>query len=90
METNRLIQDYFNEGEGHYEKQDFIRAIPFFLKIDSLSKDLDIINSTTIAAMLRRAEISKLSFTPATTDLAYNLLHEALVISKESPSKANI
>ena len=86
METNRLIQDYFNEGEGHYEKQDFIRAIPFFLKIDSLSKDLDIINSTTIAAMLRRAEISKLSFTPATTDLAYNLLHEALVISKETKS----
>ena len=82
-DTKGLIEFNFNEGESHFEKQDFIRAIPFFLKVDSLSKDFDIKNSTTITAMLRRAEISKLSFTYETTNMAHSLLYEALDVANE-------
>ncbi len=83
IETTRLVQAYFNQGDGHYEKQDFIQAIPYFLKIDSISKNFGVKNSITIAAMLRRAEISKLSFTYETTNMAHNLLYEALEMAKE-------
>ena len=83
METNRLIRHYFDQGENHFENQDFIKAIPFFLKIDSISINVGIKNSITIAAMLRRAEISKLSFTYETTNMAHSLLYEALEMAKE-------
>ena len=79
----KLVQIYYTQGEKHYEKQEYIMAIPFFLKIDSISKNFDIKNPTTIDAILRRAEISKLSYTYETTNLAQSLLFEALAIAKE-------
>ncbi|MGB5434386.1 MAG: hypothetical protein WBM98_00740, partial [Maribacter sp.] len=83
IEKDRLIQSYFKEGEDYFEKQEFNRAIPFFLKIDSISKNFEIKNSVTITAMLRRAEISKLSFTHETTNMAHSLLYEALDVANE-------
>ena len=82
-ESNRLIHLYFDQGEHHFENQDFIKAIPIFLKIDSISKNDGIKNALTITAMLRRAEISKLSFTYETTNMAHSLLNEALNVAKE-------
>ena len=81
--NNKLIELYFAQGEHHFDQQDFVNAIPYFLQIDSLSKKFDIKNPTTIDAMLRRAEISKLSFTYETTNMAHSLLYEALAIAKE-------
>ncbi len=80
---SKLIDLYFTKGETLYEKQDFAPALPYFLKIDSLSKTLGIKNPTTIDAILRRAEISKLSFTRETTNMAHALLFEALEMAKE-------
>lgn len=79
----KLIDLYFTKGENFFEKQDFVKAIPYFLQVDSLSKNFDIRNATTIDAILRRAEISKLSFTRETTNMAHSLLFEALAIAKE-------
>ena len=79
----KLIALHFARGDNLFEQQDFVRAIPYFLKIDSLSKGYDLKNATTIEALLRRAEISKLSFTYETTNMAHSLLYEALVIAKE-------
>ncbi len=79
----KLTDLYFTKGDNHFEKQDFVSAIPFFLQVDSISKNFNIRNPTTIDAMLRRAEISKLSFTYETTNMAHSLLYEALAIAKE-------
>jgi signal transduction histidine kinase/DNA-binding response OmpR family regulator len=80
---SKLVDLYFTKGEALYEKQDFASALPYFLKIDSLSKTLGVINPTTIDGILRRAEISKLSFTRETTNMAHALLFEALAMAKE-------
>lgn len=74
----KLIEINYIRGNNHYEKKNFVYAIPYFLKVDSLSKNLDIKNPTTIKAILNRAEISKLSFTRETTIMAQGLLDEAL------------
>ncbi|MGB5368824.1 MAG: response regulator [Flavobacteriaceae bacterium] len=78
----QLIDLYFTKGEALYEKQDFATALPYFLKIDSLSKTLGIRNPTTINSLLRRAETAKLSFTFETTNMAHALLFEALAMAK--------
>lgn len=82
-DKEKLIDLYFASGDHLFDEQDFVRAIPYFLKVDSLSKDFNIKNATTIKAMLRRAEISKMSFTYETTNMAHSLLYEALAIAKE-------
>ena len=85
-ETNNrqlLVDVYFAKGEVFYNNQNFVNAIPYFLKIDSISKNFNIKSPRTIEAMLRRAEISKLSFTYETTNMAHSLLYEALAIAKE-------
>ena len=79
----KLIDLFFARGDNLFDKHDFVSAIPFFLEVDSISKNFDIKNATTIKAMLRRAEISKLSFTYETTNMAHSLLYEALAIAKE-------
>jgi hypothetical protein len=63
----KLLEVYFSK----------VFAIPFFLKVDSLSKSFNIKNNTTINAIINRAEISKLSFTRETTNMAHSLLYEA-------------
>ena len=85
-ETNNrqlLVDVYFAKGDTFYNNQNFVNAIPYFLKIDSLSKNFNIRNANTIEAILRRAEILKLSFTYETTNMAHDLLYVALAEAKE-------
>ena len=82
-QKNHLIDLYKTMGDLYFEKQNFVDAIPYYLKVDSISKSYGIRNKTVIGAMLNRAEISKLSFTYETTNMAHSLLYEALDIAKE-------
>ncbi|TFG74724.1 MAG: tetratricopeptide repeat protein [Flavobacteriales bacterium] len=82
-QKTQLIELAKTMGDLFYDKQNFVNAIPYYLKVDSLSKSTGIKNSVTIGAMLNRAEISKLSFTRETTNMAHSLLYEALGLAKQ-------
>ena len=82
-QKNQLIDLYKTMGDLYFDKQNFVDAIPYYLKVDSISKSYGIKNKTVIGALLNRAEISKLSFTYETTNMAHSLLYEALDIAKE-------
>lgn len=78
-----LINGFFKEGDSLFKSEDFGLALPLFLKIDSISKATNFKNQTTINATLLRAQISKLTFTKESSEIAYLLGKEALNSASE-------
>ncbi|MFP2997070.1 ATP-binding protein [Spongiivirga sp. MCCC 1A20706] len=77
-------------GDGHYTNQDFNAALPFYIKIDSLSRLKSYIDPTTIGAIIKRSEISRLTFTYESVEEAYSLAKKALSDAKKIDNKEQI
>ncbi|MBP0903913.1 response regulator [Mariniflexile gromovii] len=74
-----FIETYYTQGLSHfYGVGEYAEAMPYFLKVDSISKKFNIKNKTTISALIQRAEISRLKFTERNTLIAKRILDEAL------------
>ncbi|MBU2930135.1 response regulator [Winogradskyella psychrotolerans] len=81
---------YFAQANNYYESEDYALAIPILLKIDSISEKHSIKDSTTVLAILKRAEISKLTFTKESSQVAYELGKEALKLAEDINSQESI
>lgn len=77
-EVEHTIIQYSKEADSLFNKQYLSLALPIYLRIDSLSKQNNFENLETIKAILRRAEISKTTFTKESSEIAYELGIEAL------------
>ena len=58
-----LIESYSAKGDYYFLDKDYAESLPFFLKVDSISKAHNNINKTSIYVLLNRAEISRVTFT---------------------------
>ena len=85
-----VIDAYYYEANSYFFKDDLVKALPLFLKIDSISNDENIKNKTSIEAILKRGEISRIKFTKETTLAAEKLYLEALKVAKEIKSEEMI
>ncbi|WP_396601339.1 response regulator [Algibacter sp. R77976] len=82
-----LIEIYFTRGNIFFNQSEEAMALPFFLKVDSIAKINSYDNFTTIQSLNKRAEISKLSFTYDSTNLAYDIALQALKRAKKINSQ---
>ncbi len=73
-----LLDLYFTKGNNYYRSGVYSLALPYFLKVDSISKTNSIKNHTVVRSILKRAGISKLAFTYESSEIAYSLGKEAL------------
>lgn len=85
-----LIEIYHTKGNYLFNESDFTQALTVFLKVDSISKVKNFDNFFTIKSLLKRAEISKLTFTYDSTNLAYEISLEALSRAKKINSQDGI
>ncbi|WP_130735116.1 response regulator [Flavobacterium sp. J27] len=84
------IELYYAQGLAAFFDNELATSLPLFLKIDSLSKKYNINNKTTIDAIIRRSEISRLKFTEKNTAISEKLLLEALQIAQKIKSEEMI
>lgn len=84
----RLIEAYSEKGYYYFIDKDYAEALPFFLKVDSISNAHNFINETFIYALLNRAEISRVTFTHEGVEEAGRLMYEALDNAKMIQSEA--
>lgn len=73
-----LIEIYFTKGNYLFNESEYSTALPVFLEVDSIAQANNFDNFTTIKSLLKRAEISRLTFTFESTNLAYDIAQEAL------------
>ncbi len=69
-------------GNGFFTAQEYDKALPYYIKIDSIAKLQKYISPLTIKAIIKRSEISRLTFTRESVEEAYNLAQKALEDSK--------
>jgi len=84
---NALSEIYYSRAKSFYETEDYALALPLLLKIDSLSTTFGIKNSTSVLSILKRAEISKLTFTKESSQVSYSLGKQALKQAEEINSQ---
>ena len=82
-----LIESYSAKGDYYFLDKDYAESLPFFLKVDSISKAHNNINKTSIYVLLNRAEISRVTFTHEGVDEAGRLMYEALEHAKKIHSE---
>ena len=85
-ELKSTIAELYKIGKERFENGDNVTALPYFLQIDSLSQKHNLINETTIRAILDRSEISRITFTHAGVELAKDLKLEALAMAERIQS----
>ena len=73
----------FAMGKELFLKSLYGDALPYFLKVDSLAKQHEFKNTTTVEAIIHRSEISRLTFTSQAVNTAYDLMLEALEMAQE-------
>jgi signal transduction histidine kinase/DNA-binding response OmpR family regulator len=86
IELIAKIDDLYKKGKESFENGDNVTALPYFLQIDSLSQKHNLINETTVRAILDRSEISRVTFTHAGVELAKDLKLEALAMAERIQS----
>ncbi len=85
--TKFLTEVYYTMGRIFFNERDYPSALPLFLKVDSTSKKLNLVNETTIWSVLDRSEISRRTFTHAGVEAAHELQNEALEMAKQIKSE---
>ncbi len=78
--------DYAN-GRYYFNEREYATALPFFLRVDSISKKFNLVNETTIRSVLDRSEISRRTFTSSGIEAAHDLQNEALALAERIKSE---
>lgn len=89
-DLNLLIEAYFTLGNQNLIDHNDEKALKYFIKIDSISREKKISNPTTIKTVIKRAEMARTTFTKESSDYAYSLLHEALNQARKIKSEESI
>lgn len=84
---NLLAETYFTKGRYYFFNDDPETALPFYLKVDSISKKLNLVNESIIWSVLDRSEISRRTFTKGGIEAAHDLQKEALDLAKQLKSE---
>lgn len=74
---------FYTKGKAYYNDRNFSEAIPYYLKVDSLTQYYALKNVFVVRSLMDRSEISRLNFTEQTAEDAEKLINEALVLAKE-------
>ncbi|MEZ4780153.1 MAG: response regulator [Flavobacteriaceae bacterium] len=82
-----LADTYFAKGRTYFFEREHASALPYFLKVDSISKKYHLKNETLVLSILDRAEISRVAFTHDGIENAGELMYEALDLAKEIGSE---
>ncbi|NER18687.1 ATP-binding protein [Spongiivirga citrea] len=69
-------------GNGYFTAQEYSKALHHYIEIDSIAKQKEHISPLTIKSVLKRSEISRLTFTRESVEEAYNLARSALKDAK--------
>lgn len=77
------IAQLYDSGQAYFSKQDFGAALEFYLSIDSIAKQHDILDEHVIQAVLDRSEISRTTFTYEGVEMAHDLQLNALDLARE-------
>ena len=85
-----LIDLYYYKGTELHGKAELELALEHYLIIDSISQERELKNPTTIKSIIKRAEITRTSFTAESSDYAYLLIQEALSQAQEINSQESI
>ena len=83
VKDEHLIDSIYYKGKAYYDSAYYAKALPFFMMVDSISKENNIINESSIRAILARSEISRTTFTHEGVEMAYDLQVKALNQSKK-------
>ena len=78
----RLIDIYYTQADVLNRSDNKNAALKLCLKVDSISQQHNYFSSSTVKALIRRSEISRMVFTKESSKRAYDLLHEALAQAK--------
>lgn len=78
-----VIDSLYQSARSYYTQNEFSKAMPLYLKIDSIAGKNGIVNSTVINAILDRSEISRTTFNHEGVELAHDLQKEALSLAIE-------
>lgn len=81
--TEEAINLFFEQAKSQFTDGNYAAALPYYLAIDSLAGQYDILNEKTVRAISDRSEISRLTFTPAGVEMAKTLQLEALKEGKK-------
>ncbi len=76
---HQLIQFYYQIAKKYFKTKNHDLAVKYYLKIDSIAKDKQILSKITVKSIRDRSEISKLKFTYDAVELADDLSREALL-----------
>ena len=76
---HQLIQFYYQIAKKYFKTKNHDLAVKYYLKIDSIAKDKQILSKITVKSIRDRSEISKLKFTHDAVELADDLSREALL-----------
>ncbi len=90
QDLKSITEQYSTKADSLYTVQDYGLALPLYLKIDSIAKENRFEDFNTIKALIKRAEISRLTFTKESTNLAYALVKDALSRAKVINSQEGI
>lgn len=78
-----ILDSLYTQGRAHFDNSNFSLALPYYLKVDSLARKHNVINPTSINAILDRSEISRVTFTYEGVEMAHDLQLEALHLSQQ-------
>jgi signal transduction histidine kinase/DNA-binding response OmpR family regulator len=77
-----LMDIYYTKGNTYLRQSEHGKALLVFLKVDSISKEHNFKNPALVKATIKRAEVSRQTFTYEGTENAYIILQEALKIAQ--------
>ncbi|WP_422105479.1 response regulator [Winogradskyella sp.] len=83
----RLMDLYYTQADILNRSDNKNAALKFCLKVDSISRTYNHFSASTVKALIRRSEISRMVFTKESSKRSYDLLHEALVQAKSLNSQ---
>lgn len=84
----RLLADaYYTKGRTYFVDKESAMALPYYLKVDSISQRHNLKNETLVLSILDRADISRITFTHDGIEKAGSLMYKALELAKEIKSE---
>lgn len=89
--TNNLpliLKSEYAIGKRDFNNGFYPEALKSFLKVDSIATTENIINETTIKSLIKRSEISRLSFNQEAINFAHKIMLEALEKAQKIKNKS--
>lgn len=82
-DNTKITEAYFTRGKLYYGNRDMADALPYYLKVDSMSQKYGFKNHLLVQSLIDRSEISRRTFDNDGVEIARKMQLEAMDIAKE-------